>query len=199
MNRKYSIVPVLAILGLLVFSVAQPAAAAVFIKFDGIDGEVQGNAQDNKHKEWIEVLSLSARMDLNPMAVSAGSAQPRADIAHDDFILTKTVDKASAKLAEAVCKGKVFPKVEIEMTSTYGGSEGSGGYGGSRATYLKYELKNVMVTSYSVSGSGNSGELVKETIALNFEEVKVTYTENDSSGASKGNIETQHKIEEGEK
>ncbi len=186
MNRKYSIAPVLTILGLLVLTATQPAGAAVFVKFDGVDGE----ALDKDHSAWIEVESLSARMDLNPMSVAAGATQPRADITHDDFILTKTADKASAKLAEAVCNGKVFPKVEIELTATYGGS---------RATYLKYELKNVMVTSYSVSGASNSGELAKETIALNFEEVKVTYTENDSSGASKGNIETQHKIEKGEK
>jgi type VI secretion system secreted protein Hcp len=192
MNRKYSIAPALAIVGLLALVATQPAGAAVFIKFDGVDGE----ATDKDHKDWIEVLSLSARMDLNPMALSAGSAQPRADITHDDFILTKTVDKASAKLTEAVCNGKVFPKVEIEMTSTYEGSEGSGG---SRATFLKYELKNVMVTSYSVSGASNSGERAMEEIALNFEEVKVTYTENDSKGASKGEIETSHKVGKGEK
>ena len=186
MNRKYSIAPVLTILGLLALAATQPADAAVFVKFDGVDGE----ALDKDHSDWIELESLSARMDLNPMSVAAGATQPRADITHDDFILTKTVDKASPKLSEAVCKGKVFPKVEIEMTSTYGGS---------RATYLKYELKNVMVTSYSVSGAGSSGELAKETIALNFQEVKVTYTEGDHSGASKGKVETSHKIEEGEK
>lgn len=186
MNRKYSIAPVLAILGLLAVGATQPADAAVFVKFDGVDGE----ALDKDHSGWIVVESLSARMDLNPMSVAAGATQPRADITHDDFILTKTVDKASAKLAEAVCKGKVFPKVEIHISASYGSA---------RATYLKYELKNVRVTSYSVSGAGSSGELAKETIALNFEEVKVTYTENDGKGASKGNVETQHKIGKGEK
>jgi type VI secretion system secreted protein Hcp len=188
MNRKYLIAQVLTIVGVLAFVTMQPVGAAVFIKLEGIDGE----SQDKDHSGWIEVLSLSARMDLNPMSIAAGAAQPRADITHDDFILTKMVDKASAKLAEAVCMGEVIPKVEIDQT-TYGST------GGSRATYLKYELKNVMVTSYSVSGAGSSGELAKETIALNFEEVKVTYTENDSSAASKGKAETQYKIGKGEK
>jgi len=33
---------------------------------------------------------------------------------------------------------------------------------------------------------------------LNFEEIKVTYTECDSSGQSKGNVEYSWKVEEGE-
>jgi len=33
---------------------------------------------------------------------------------------------------------------------------------------------------------------------LNFEEIKVTYTENDSAGKSKGNVEYSWKVEEGE-
>jgi type VI secretion system secreted protein Hcp len=185
MNRKYSIAPVLAILGLLAVGATQPADAAVFVKFDGVDGE----ALDKDHSGWIVVESLSARMDLNPMSVAAGATKPRADITHDDFNLTKTVDKASAKLAEAACTGKVFPKVEIHVSASYGSA---------RATYLKYELKNVRVTSYSVSGAGGSGELAKETIALNFEEIKVTYTEYDREGSSKGNVETEFKVEKGE-
>ena len=183
MNRKYSIAPVLTILGLLVLTATQPAGAAVFVKFDGVDGE----ALDKDHSAWIEVESLSARMDLNPMSVAAGATQPRADITHDDFILTKTADKASAKLAEAVCNGKVFPKVVIDVPASYGSA---------RATYLRYELRNVRVTSYSVSGAGGSAEKAMEEIALNFEEVKVTYTENE--GKSKGNVETELKVDKGE-
>ena len=163
MNRKHSIAPALAILGLLALATTHPAGAAVFVKFDGVDGE----AQDKDHSDWIEVLSVSARMDLAPRSITAGATQPRADLTHDDFILTKAVDAASPKLSEAVCQGKVFPKVEIETTASYGGS---------RATYLRYELTNVRVTSYSVSAAGDSGDVPMETIALNFENVKVTYT-----------------------
>ena len=174
MNRKYSIAPALALLGLLAL-VATPAAdAAAFVKFDGVDGE----ATDANHNKWIDVMSVSARMDLAPAAVAgAGGAVSRADLAHDTFILTKMVDKSSAKLSEAVCNGKVFPKVEIHMTASYGGS---------RATYLKYELVNVRITSYSVGGATESTDRPMEEIALSFGKVKVTYTENGEKSKGKG-------------
>ena len=87
--------------------------------------------------------------------------------------------------------GEVVPKLEIELTSTYGGA---------RATYLKYELTNVMITSYQISTSGND-EAGPPTVVVgnNFEEIKVTYTEMDDSGSSKGNVETAHKVGKGEK
>jgi len=80
--------------------------------------------------------------------------------------------------------------LEIELTSTYGGA---------RATYLKYELKNVMVTSYQTNASGND-EAGPPTVVVgnNFEEIKVTYTEYDKEGSSKGAVETEFKVEKGE-
>jgi type VI protein secretion system component Hcp len=65
-----------------------------------------------------------------------------------------------------------------------------------RVTYYKYELTNVMVTSYSISGTGD--DIPMEDFSLNYEEIKVTYTENDSAGKSKGNVEYSWKVEEGE-
>ena len=175
MNRKYSIAPALVLLGLLVLVATHPANAAAFVKFDGVDGE----AMDKDHDKWIEVESVSARMDLAPASVagSGGTARSSADLAHDTFVLTKTVDKSSAKLSEAVCSGKVFPKVEIHMTASYGGS---------RATYLKYELTNVRITSYSVGGAAESTDRPMEEIALNFGKVKVTYTEDGGKSKGKG-------------
>ncbi len=163
-----------------------PTEAGVYMKLGDIDGE--STAADG-HKDWIIIESVSARMDISPRSVAAGATQPRADLTHDDFVLTKSVDAASPKLAEAVCKGKVFPKVEIEMTSSYGGA---------RATYLKYELKNVMVTSYSVNASGADAVPV-ENFTLNFEEVKVSYDPQGMKSKSKGKVEAQWKVEEGEK
>ena len=57
-----------------------------------------------------------------------------------------------------------------------------------------------MVTSVSVNASGND-EAGPPTIVIgnNFEEVKVTYTEYDDTGSSKGNVEYSWKVEEGTK
>jgi type VI protein secretion system component Hcp len=98
-------------------------------------------------------------------------------------------EKSTPKLLEKMNLGEVIPKLEIEQTATYGGS---------RATYLKYELKNVQITSFDVNGTAADGPPTV-TIATNFEEYKVTYTEYDSEGNKSGNVETTWKVEKGEK
>ena len=158
---------------------------AGFIKFDGIDGE----SVDKDHKAWINIMSFSQGIH-QPGGGSTGTARRRGDVILDDISVSKLLDKSSPKIAEAVCNGKVFPKVEIELTASYTDA--------GRVTYYRYELKNVLVTSYSVGGAAQSEEAPSEDFSLNFEELKVTYTENDNKGKKKGNIEYSWKVEEGE-
>ncbi|MBI2480731.1 MAG: type VI secretion system tube protein Hcp [Planctomycetia bacterium] len=159
---------------------------AVFAKYDGIDGE----SDDDKHGKWIDVLSVDWGMH-RPGGGATGQTRRRGAAIVQDMTLTMEYEKAAPKLQEACLDGKVIDKLEIEQTATYGGA---------RATYLKYELKNVMITSIQVNASGND-EAGPPTlvIANNFEEVKVTYTEYDSAGKKKGNIEHGWKVEKGAK
>ncbi len=158
---------------------------AAFIKFDGVDGE----AQDKDHKNWSDVASFSQGL-MQPGSSSTGATRRRGDVVLEDIQVSKELDKASPKIAEAVCNGKVFPKVEIHLTASYTDA--------GRVTYYAYELKNTLVTSYNISGSGQSEDVPMENFSLNFEEIKVTYTEADSKGKSKGNVEYSWKVEEGE-
>lgn len=158
---------------------------AAYIKFDGVDGE----AQDKDHKNWSDILSFSQGI-LQPGSGATGATRRRGDVILEDIRVTKELDKASPKIAESVCKGKVFPKVEIHLTASYTDA--------GRVPYFKYDLKNVLVTSYNVSGSAQSEAVPTEDFSLNFEEIKVTYTEADNKGKSKGNVEYQWKVEEGE-
>lgn len=158
---------------------------AAYIKFDGVDGE----AQDKDHKNWSDLASFGQALH-QPGGSSTGATRRRGDVIVDDLTASKELDKASPKIAEAVCKGKVFPKVEIDVTAS---TTDAG-----RQTYYRYELKNVLVTSYDISGSGQAEEVPMESFSLNFEEIKVTYTETDSKGKKKGNVEYSWKVEEGE-
>jgi type VI secretion system secreted protein Hcp len=183
--------------------------SSAYIKFDGIDGE----SQNEGHEGWSEIVSFSQPIS-QPGGGATGPTRRRGDVVIEDIVVVKELDKASPKLAESICKGKVFPKVEIHLT---GPSEGST----CRGTYYAYELKNVIITNYKVTGSNPlayaliapapditmpySGPFIvqavdapMEELSLNFEEIKVTYTECDSSGKSKGNVEYSWKVEEGE-
>ncbi len=162
------------------------ATAAAFVKYDGIDGE----SSDMDHEGWIDLVAVS--QPLHEPGTGSGATRRRGDVILEDITITKTSDKASPKLSEAVCKGKVFPKVEIHVTASAADS--------SRSTYYKYELTNVRVTSYSVTGSGSSaGDVPMEEISLNFEEIKVSYDRATSKSKSKGKVETTWKVEKGEK
>lgn len=159
---------------------------AIFAKYDGIDGE----SKDENHDKWIDVLSLDWAME-QPGAGATGKTRRRASALVDDLTLTLEYEKASPKLQESCLKGKVIPKLEIEQTATYGGA---------RATYLKYELKNVMVSGVQIDAIGND-EAGPPTVVVsnNFEEVKVTYTEFDNDGSVKGNVEYSWKPKKGTK
>ncbi len=158
---------------------------AAFVKYDGIDGE----SKDANHDKWIDVLNVDWGIH-KPGGGATGQSRRAGAAVVEDMTLTMEYEKSSPKLQEKCLKGEIIPKLELELTATYGGS---------RATYLKYELKNVMITSYQTNASGND-EAGPPTIVIgnNFEEVKVTYTEYDDTGSSQGNVETEFKVEKGE-
>ena len=157
---------------------------AVFAKYDGVDGE----SKDENHDKWIDVLSIDWGAH-KPGGGMTGQSRRRGAAVVEDVTMTVEYEKASPKLLEKCLKGEVIPKLEIEQTATYGGA---------RATYLKYELKNVMVTAFQVNASGND-EAGPPTVVVgnNFEEITVTYTEFDATGSSKGKVETEYAVEKG--
>jgi type VI secretion system secreted protein Hcp len=155
-----------------------------FAKYDGFDGE----SKDENHDKWIDILSIEWEAE-QPTPGASGMSRRRGNAVVEDMVMTFEYEKAAPKLAEKCLKGEIIPKLEIELTATYGGA---------RATYLRYELKNVMVTSYQVNGDAASGAPPTVTVANNFEEIKVTYTEYDDTGSSQGNVEFEWKVEKGE-
>ncbi len=198
-KRTKIAVSILVLAGLLVFtllamadnftSIAPPSPdvsegyemlAGMFVRFDGVDGE----SQNKDHIGWCNALSFSQGQSL-PTG-SAGAPQ-RGNVVFEDIVVVKELDKASPKLAEAVCKGTVFPKVEIHLTYADAGN----------VTYYAYELKNVQIVSYRIGGSGYSEHVPTEELSLSFEEIKVTYTEIDEGGRPKGNVEYEWRLGEG--
>lgn len=158
---------------------------AAYIKFDGVDGE----AKDRAHQGWSDLQSFN--QVIRKPGQGTGATRRRGDVILEDLVCVKELDKASIKLAETTCNGKVYPKVEIHVTASYTDD--------ARVTYYAYELKNAQVVSYNVSGQGEDGAPPMEEFTLNFEEIKVTYTECDNAGKKKGNAEYTWKVEEGTK
>lgn len=160
------------------------ASAAVFAKYMDIDGE----SQDPNHPTWIDVLTVD--WGSHKEVKKDGSARKQGSVIVEDIILTMEFEKSTVKLLEKLNLGEVIPKLEIEQTANYGGA---------RATYIQYELTNVQVTAFDVNASGNDESPPTVTIANNFEEYKVTYTEYDGEGNKKDTAETTYKVGKGKK
>lgn len=156
---------------------------AGFAKFDGIDGE----ATDAQHVAWVNFLTLDWGVALS--GGSTGQSRRRGSVVVEDLVLVIEYEKAAPKLLERCLRGQVIPKLEIELTATFGGA---------REKYLGYEMKNVIVTSYRVHASGDDESSPPTvSISVSFEEIKVTYTEMDTTGAAVGTVETKYARETG--
>ncbi|UCH89095.1 MAG: type VI secretion system tube protein Hcp [Thermoplasmata archaeon] len=154
---------------------------AGFIKFDGIDGE----ATDKDHKGWCDLLSFEQSQSV-PGKSTTGSSRRRGDVIMDDVKCTKELDKASPKIAEDMCKGKVHPKVEIHLQATFTDA--------GRVTYYRYDFTNVLITSYTIGNDPNK-QYPTEEIKFNFEKIKVTYSETDENGKVLGTVEYSWDVE----
>jgi type VI secretion system secreted protein Hcp len=158
---------------------------AMYIQIDGIPGE----STDSDHKDWIDLTSTSLSVHRPVPGAHAGVTRAQGAADFDPISISKSVDKSSVKLMEAVAKGTSFKVVKIDLTTSYGGDK--------RVPYMKYELKDALVTSYSLSGGGEGAP--SEHFMINFSEIKGTYTQYGKDGKSKGNVEMTWKVEEGTK
>lgn len=88
--------------------------------------------------------------------------------------LIKRIDKASPLLFKRCVDGTVVPLVTVQLTREDG------------QTYLKYELRNVMVSSISHGGDLDGDGLPDETLELTLGGAKLTYTQFDATGKPVG-------------
>lgn len=154
-------------------------------------GDIQGESTDDGHKDWINLLSVSTSITRPMGAGASGSTRHRMSATFGDVVCVKEVDASTPKLQESIADGTNYPKVDLHLCTS---SEG-----GKRIPYLVWELKNARVTSYSVSGSTDGGNVPTEQVSLNYEEIKVTYDKLGKDNKSQGKIEYTWKIEEGVK
>lgn len=136
---------------------------AVFMKL----GDIKGEATDEGHKEWINLSSFSH--GITEQSDSA-SGLPTGKRQHKPFVVTKPVDKASPLLLGLLTQGGVVPFVRLDFVAD-----------GPRPRFYQITLENVLVSSYQTGGSAGD-EVPTESLSLNYEKIKWTYTEFDQAG-----------------
>lgn len=156
-----------------------------FLKIDGIDGE----STDDKHKNWIEILSFS--WGLTQPATGSGSsggARSSERVTASDFSIVKTIDKTTPKLMEKVCNGEHIKEIKLELCRNTGAKE----------KYAEYVMKDVLISSWRPGGSAQGGEtLPLEEVTFNPGEMKLTYVITDQkTGKAGGNVQAGYSFVE---
>jgi type VI secretion system secreted protein Hcp len=148
-----------------------------FIKIDGIPGE----STDDKHKDWIEILSFNFGM-TQPASTTAssvgGASSERVNL--DDLSIVKLMDKASPKLYELCCSGKHIANVSVEVCRA----------GGDKVKYMEVKLEQVIISSVHPGGSSQGSDgFPSESVTFNFGKAKWTYTQQKrADGTGGGNV-----------
>ena len=118
--------------------------------------DIKGESSTPGYKNKIELLSFSH-----------GDATERAFDRRDnkDMTVTKYLDTVSPPLHRALLEAKVFPRVDILIGRNDGGRV---------SVLLRYILKNVLISSVSVSGGG--GDMPVETVTLSYNSISWDYS-----------------------
>jgi type VI secretion system secreted protein Hcp len=140
-------------------------AADMFMKIDTVDGE----AQDTKHKNEIDVLSWAWGMSNAGSTQSGSGGNPEKStlgicLSQNGWI------KASPKLFLACCSWQHFKDATLVVRKA----------GEKPVEYLK---DMVLVSSIQPTGSGRGDDRVTENVTLNFPKVSLDYVPQDDKGA----------------
>jgi len=148
--------------------------ADVFLQIDGIAGE----STDDKHKNWIEVLSYSHGVSQSGAGSrSTGGAATGGRCDHQDFSIVKTLDKASPTLNLYCSNGTHIKKMKMELCRATGSKE----------PYMNYLFEDVIVSSVSIGGGG--GGMPTESVTFNYGRIDWVYVETDhETGKKKGEV-----------
>jgi len=139
--------------------------------FLNLEGEIQGESQDRKHKGEIDVLAWSWGMSQSgSFHMGGGGGAGKANF--QDISVTKWIDSASSVLMLYCANGDHFPKAKLTVRKA----------GAQPLEYLIINMEQVMVTSISTGGSGGEDKLT-ENITLNFAKVSVDYVEQKPDGS----------------
>ncbi|NOZ70010.1 MAG: type VI secretion system tube protein Hcp [Deferribacteres bacterium] len=156
-----------------------------FLKIDGIKGE----STDDKHKDWIEVLSYNwgvSQMASGSASTSGGGTVARADF--QDFSIVKTLDSSSPLLALACAEGRHIKEVRFEMCRA----------GGDKLKYMEYIMSNCIISSVSVGGGG--GGEATESVSFNYGKIEWNYIKQKrADGSGGGNVPAGWDLEKNKK
>lgn len=156
--------------GLVATSIASSTSVVsansnIFLKL----GDIKGESTDQKHKDWIEVLSWSWGMSAGTGRVKKGTIAPQCI---QDLTLTKFVDSSSPEIIMAAVLGEVAKEATLTLRKA----------GGDQQEYLIVKMSDVLVTSYQTGGGGGNEAQITDEVVLHFSSIRGEYRPQSADG-----------------
>ncbi len=150
-------------------------AGDMFFKVKGAKhGDINGEAQDQKHKNEIEVLSWSWGMQGKP-SLGGGSASGKATMR--ELRIVKKVDKASTALMSALRTNELIKEATLTLRKI----------GTSKLEYFKIKIEDGRVMSLDVEAGDKDGKpALYERVSFSFNKISVEYTPQGGDGMPQG-------------
>ena len=144
-------------------------------------GDIKGNSTDAKHQEWIEVLSISQNVNRNVNPTSKPrDALTKSQVHLGAIELQKNADESSPELVAAVCEGKVFPEVTVDLVRV--SPQGN-------EVFYQWILSDAYISGYGVHGASAGTIETMENISICYSTIKWSYKKKDEKGKAQGSVD----------
>jgi type VI secretion system secreted protein Hcp len=151
-------------------------ALDAYLQLDGIQGE----ATDDKHQNWIEVLEIQHTIHQAASATTSGTQSKTAARAnHEVLKIRKTIDKSSPLLSEKCSSGASIAKAKLEILRSAGTQ---------KVTYMTVDLSQALVAQVQFIASKDGNDEPGEWIHLSYGSIKWNYTVTGPDGSKKDNV-----------
>jgi type VI secretion system secreted protein Hcp len=152
-----------------------------FLKIDGIQGE----SQDSKHKNEIELESFSWG-ETNKGTFATGGGGGAGKVSMQDFHFVMKVNKASPKLMLACANGEHIKNAVLVCRKA----------GKDQQEYLKYTFSDLLVSAFQTTGTGAADVVPMEEISFNYAKIEVEYKEQKPDGTLGGAIKAFYDVKQ---
>ena len=152
-----------------------PGAGDMFLSVKGAKhGQISGEAQDDQHKNEIEVLGWSWGMQGKP-SLGGGTASGKATMR--ELRVTKRVDKASTALMSALRTNEVIKTAVLTLRKV----------GKKPLEYLTITIEDGRVMSIDIeAGDPANAPVMFERVSFSFNKIAVAYTPQAPDGSGLG-------------
>ena len=141
-------------------------------------GGLEGTSQIEGYVKKVELLSYSHGVAMQVTGDVSNTERTSGKPIHQDFHISKYVDKTTPLLNQHCCEGKAFPTVTI----TIGRNDA-----GKVIPLIVYTMTNVVVSSVSVGGGG--GDKPIESVSLNYASIKWDFSTQKEEGGKEGTVQ----------